>query len=81
MRQITADNLMTLTCARPGRQLRLARVDGGKRLQGRLHAMGLTPGAPLAVVSASGGPVLLDVMGSRLMIGRGMAASLWVREA
>ena len=78
--QMTDNNLTALTCARPGRRLRLVRVDRGARLSSRLYAMGLTPGMPFALVADSGGPVVLDVLGSRLVIGRGMAARIMVRE-
>ena len=42
--------------------------------------MGLVPGTPLTVISMNGGPMILEVMGTRLMIGRGMARKVMVRE-
>ena len=74
------DTLIPLTAARVGQRVRVSQVYGGHGLRGRLCAMGLTPGTPVEVVCDGGGPVVLDVLGSRLMIGRGMAAKILVRE-
>ncbi len=79
MRQTTMDNLVPLTSVRVGQSVRVSRVDGGHGLRGRLCAMGLTPGTPVEVVADGGGPVVLSVLGSRVMIGRGMAAKIMVR--
>lgn len=79
MRQTTMDNLIPLTSARLGQSVRVSRVDGGHGLRGQLCAMGLTPGTPVEVVADGGGPVVLSVLGSRVMIGRGMAAKIMVR--
>jgi Fe2+ transport system protein FeoA len=46
-----------------------------------LTALGLVPGTPVEVVSANGGPLLLSVLGSRLMLGRGTAAKVLVRAS
>jgi ferrous iron transport protein A len=73
------DNLVPLTSVGVGRRVRVSRVDGGHGLRGRLCAMGLTPGTPVEVVADGGGPVVLSVLGSRVMIGRGMAAKIMVQ--
>jgi len=54
------------------------RIEAGRGLVGRLTALGLVPGTPVEVVSANGGPLLLSVLGSRLILGRGMAAKVLV---
>jgi ferrous iron transport protein A len=74
------DSLIPLTSARAGQAVRISRLDGGQGLRGRLCAMGLRPGMAVEVVCGNGGPVVLDVLGSRLMIGRGMAVRIMVRE-
>ena len=82
MRRTVMDNLIPLTSVRVGRTVRVSRVDGGQGLRGRLCAMGLTPGTPVELVAAGGGgPLVLRVLGSRVMVGRGMAARIMVREA
>ena len=72
--------LIPLTTVGVGRRVRVVRVEGGEGLRARLCAMGLTPGTPVEVRCDSGGPVVLDVLGSRLMIGRGMAGKILVRK-
>jgi len=72
--------MIPLTSARPGQTVRVTRVDGGQALRGRLCSMGLTPGTPVEVVTDNGGPVVLRVLGSRVMIGYGMASQIMVRE-
>jgi len=74
-------SLIPLTAVRVGQTVRVSRVDGGQELRSRLCALGLTPGTPVEVVADGGGPVVLSVLGSRVMIGRGMAARIQVREA
>ena len=79
MQRSTMNNLVPLTSVGVGRRVRVSRVDGGHGLRGQLCAMGLTPGMPVEVVADGGGPVVLSVLGSRVMIGRGMAAKIMVR--
>jgi ferrous iron transport protein A len=73
------DNLVPLTSVPVGQSVCVSRVDGGHGLRSRLCAMGLTPGTPVEVVADGGGPMVLSVLGSRVMIGRGMAARIMVR--
>lgn len=68
-----------LTSALPGQRVRVAAIDAGHGLRTRLCAMGLTPGLAADVVSAGAGPVILNVMGSRLVLGHGMAAKVLVK--
>jgi Fe2+ transport system protein FeoA len=77
----TMDRLIPLTYAGMGQRVRVSRVDGGQGLRSRLCAMGLMPGVPVEVIANGGGPVLLKVLGARMMIGRGMAAQIMVAEA
>lgn len=81
MEPANGDNLIPLTTVGTGRRVRVIRVGGGEALRGRLCAMGLTPGTPVAVTCNTGGPLVLDVLGSRLMVGRGMADRILVRPA
>lgn len=74
------DSLLPLTSAGVGRKVRVSRLDGGHGMRGRLCAMGLTPGTPVEVITNGGGPLVLSVLGSRVMIGRRMAARIMVRE-
>ena len=62
-----------------GQRVRVSQIDAGQSLTARLSAMGLTPGAPVDVITVSGGPIVLQVLGSRLALGRGMAKKVLVR--
>lgn len=73
--------LVPLTQAKPGQRVRVQALDGGQALRARLCALGLTPGMSAQVVTMSAGPVILSVMGSRLVLGHGMAAKVMVRVA
>ena len=62
-----------------GRRVRLLALNAGRGLQGRLVAMGLVPGVEIKVLSNSvHGPFLIEVKGSRIMLGRGMAQKILV---
>jgi ferrous iron transport protein A len=70
---------MPLTHVNEGNLAILKSIDGGRQLRGRLAALGLLPGAQLHVVQNSGqGPFVVAVRGSRIVLGRGMAARISV---
>ncbi|OYT43393.1 ferrous iron transport protein A [Candidatus Bathyarchaeota archaeon] len=54
-------------------EARVIEVRGGRGLVRRLSELGFTPGARVKVLfSNSPGPVLIDVRGSRIALGRGL---------
>jgi Fur family ferric uptake transcriptional regulator len=57
-------------------------LEGGTAFTRRLADMGIFPGSHLGVVSSGrgGGPIVLSVKGSRIGIGRGMAARILVKR-
>nr|MEE4266841.1 FeoA family protein [Candidatus Krumholzibacteria bacterium] len=70
---------MPLSMINEGRRAILKKITGGRQLRGRLAALGLLPGTELEVVQNSGhGPFVVSVRGSRIVIGRGMAARIEV---
>ena len=70
---------MPLAIVQAGRRVRLVAVNAGHGLQGRLAAMGLVPGVEIEVLRNSmHGPFLVEVRGSRIMLGRGMAQKIIV---
>ncbi len=72
---------MPLTYVTEGARAVLKSIDGGRQLRGRLAALGLLPGAEVEVVQNSGhGPFVLAVRGSRIVLGRGMAARILVES-
>lgn len=79
MEPVEVNNLIPLVKVQPGRCVHVVRLDGGAGLRERLRSMGLVPGIPVKVIGDHGGPVILDVLGGRLMLGRGMASQIMVR--
>lgn len=70
---------MPLTMVREGTRAVLRSIEGGRQMRGRMAALGLLPGTELEVVQNSGkGPFIVSVRGSRIVIGRGMAARIEV---
>lgn len=54
-------------------------VHGGRGFNRRLASMGILPGAKLRLVRGGvGGPVIVEVRGSRVFVGRGMAHRVMV---
>ncbi|RPI61040.1 MAG: ferrous iron transport protein A [Planctomycetaceae bacterium] len=73
--------LFPLTRARSGQRVRVSAIDGGRAMCARLCALGLTAGMAVEIVTVGAGPVILSVMGSRLVLGHCMAAKVLVRAA
>ena len=70
-----------LSMATNGVPLRVMGVRAGRGLRKRLADMGLTPGVLIRVVDRQRcGPVLIDLKGSRLALGYGMAFKIDVEE-
>lgn len=57
-------------------------IQGGWGIRGRLGHMGVHPGDQITVLrhGALGGPVLIEVHGFQVALGRGIAARIWVEE-
>jgi len=66
------------SCLR-GEEVEIADVLGGHGLRQRLLAMGLTRGTRAKVLTGDG-PVVVEVRGARLALGRGEAAKVIVRQ-
>jgi len=60
--------------------VRLVKIDAGRMLKARLAAMGLLPGCQFKVLNnGHPGPFLIDLKGSRIVLGRGMAGKIFVK--
>lgn len=69
-----------LTMVEAGRRVRICRIFGGPGLQRRLSAMGLTADMEIDIVrNDRGGPLVIKVLDSRFIIGRGMAHHVMIR--
>ena len=69
---------LPLTVLKKGDRARVAELQGGRTFGRRLADMGILPGTPLTVV-VGGGPVILELRGQRVVIGRGMAHRVMVQ--
>jgi Fe2+ transport system protein FeoA len=69
----------TLVMASPSETVTILAIRAGWGLQRRLAGLGLTPGAKVRVASNSKrGPVIVEVAGSRLLLGYGVARRIMV---
>ena len=70
---------MQLVELEPGKKAIIRRLDGGRAILSRLAALGFTPGAVVTVIRNSDhGPLLVSLRGSRVALGRGEAAHIFV---
>ena len=64
-----------------GRTVVLVRIDAGHGLNNRLAVMGLLPNVEFKVVNNHhSGPFVIELKGSRMALGRGMANKILVSE-
>ena len=73
---------MQLMELQPGKKAVIRRLEGGRSVLARLAALGFTPGAVITVLRSSDhGPLLVSLRGSRVALGRGEAAHIFVSSA
>lgn len=71
--------MMPLSMVSPGEVVKVVTVRAGWGLQRRLADMGLTPGVQIRVINSQRpGPVVIDIRGSRLALGYGIAHKIMV---
>lgn len=73
---------MVLLDVKQGDWARVLRLEGGENLRDKLTQHGLYPGDCIRVLRAAplGGPLLVDVNGREIALGRGVAQKIWVEE-
>lgn len=72
---------MPLAMAPKGKKLILKEIIGGNNVRKRLTEMGLIPGAKFSIVSRNcSGPILIDILKTRIALGRGLAMKVMVEE-
>jgi len=75
------NNIIPLAFMAPGERGQIVEIRGGYGMAKRLYGMGLTPNSVIEViVSNPAGPILVNVRGSRVAIGKGMAMKIFVRR-
>jgi len=71
--------LRPLSMVTEGETVKLAKIDASRGLNNRLASMGLLPNVEITVVRNSHpGPFVINVKGSKMMLGRGMAHKIMV---
>ena len=72
---------MPLAMVSPGEVVRVVNVRAGRGFTMRLADMGLLPGVQIRVINNQmPGPLIIDLKGSRLVLGHGMAQKIMVTE-
>jgi ferrous iron transport protein A len=70
-----------LSAMRPGERGIVIDLAGGRGLLGRMTSLGFTPGAEVTVMQNYGhGPLIAQVRGARIALGRGEAGRIRVRR-
>jgi ferrous iron transport protein A len=74
--------LTTLDQIYENRIVKVIGIQGGLGVRQRLNQMGIHPGDTITIVrhGALGGPILIEVQGSQVALGRGVASKLIVEE-
>lgn len=79
-REISSENISSnavkcLTDVRPGSTVKVVRIDAGQQAKTRLSHLGITPDTAIKLESTAPfyGPVCVQVRGTTLCIGRGLA--------
>lgn len=60
----------------------ISRIEGNHHMRRKLMDMGVIPGIPVTIVRKDhNGPMLLSVMGRKIMVGQSLAQNVFVRSA
>ncbi len=73
-------NEKSLLDVEEGKEVRVKKVLGGRGIRCRLEGLGIYPGQTLKVLKSGWGPVLVEVYGRKIGLGRGQAAKILVEE-
>ncbi len=68
----------TLCDLHPGEIGRIVEIAGGRTLKRRCLALGLRVGSEVTTTQNLGHGIVVTCAGSRVALGRGMAAKLWI---
>ncbi len=75
------NHCMPLALTAPGELVTVSEIRAGRGLQKKLADMGLTPGVQVRVINIQApGSVLIDLRGSRLALGQGIAQKIVVKK-
>ncbi len=70
-----------LSDMQPGKKARIIYLQEGNEINRRLASLGFTPGVDIEIVQNFGrGPMIVTVRGTRIALGRGEAAKIFVER-
>ena len=78
--RIREEPVMPLALAARGEKVNVIRFAGGRKMQNRLASMGLTSGDVIEVLNNTG-PFIINVKGTRLALGMGLAQKVLVTHS
>ncbi len=67
-----------LTMVKPGKEVTVIAIHGGRGIKARLASLGLIPGVKVKVLGIGPGPLIVAVKDTRLALGYGMAQKILV---
>ncbi|MFW6120312.1 MAG: FeoA family protein [Petrotogales bacterium] len=74
-----SEHIMPLTMAKSGEMLKVVGLRGGWGIHKRVTDMGLTRGVHIRIINCQmPGPVVIELRGSRVALGRGIAQRIMV---
>ncbi|MBM7867679.1 ferrous iron transport protein A [Heliobacterium gestii] len=65
-----------LSSVNQGRRVIVCQIEGCPKTKRHLEEMGLIPGTAISVCQTSNGPVVVEVRGSKIMLGKGLADNI-----
>jgi ferrous iron transport protein A len=73
---------MTLDQVTENRKAQVIDIQGGQRIRQRLSQMGIHPGDMITILryGALRGPILIEIHGSQVALGRGIASKIIIEE-
>jgi ferrous iron transport protein A len=73
---------MTLDQVTENRKAQVIDIQGGQRIRQRLSQMGIHPGDIITILryGALRGPILIEIHGSQVALGRGIASKIIIEE-
>ena len=74
--------MLTLDIVSDGEEVKVVEIKGGRGVVTRLYELGLVPGAKIKVFKSNKpGPMVIEVKGTKVAIGRGAARKIVVEKA
>jgi len=70
---------MSLIELSEGTQMVITKIEGGRHVRKKLMDLGIIPGIPVTVIrKIRRNPLILSVLGRQVVLGRGIAAQVYV---